>query len=261
MEVFPNLNTVVLISSDIKVIDWCRHALEPAFSVKVIDSVQSYSYALAAFQNLVLVDTSLFNGQTEKIFTDIARRGRALFLVKFDDSFPLSYVQRHYKRCIPFPCDLDLLREVVERQAAASSDVDRIFKKAERGFVRDVDISGFEKFAGSSKIIIDVKRRLAEAAQREISVLLLGESGTGKSFRAQLLAEKYGIKLIIDDGLLIYNDKIIAGRSAKMEKTFLAAVKVALFDDKKHRDGAAKALQSHSFKKILILVFYGCFRF
>ena len=33
----------------------------------------------------------------------------------------------------------------------------------------------------------------------------------------------------------------------------MAAVKVALFDDKKHRDGAAKALQSHSFKKILIL--------
>ena len=82
---------------------------------------------------------------------------------------------------------------------------------------------------------------------------LVGESGTGKSFRAQLLAEKYGIKLIIDDGLLIYNDKIIAGQSAKREKTFLAAVKVALFDDKKHRDGAAKALQSHSFKKILIL--------
>ena len=50
---------------------------------------------------------------------------------------------------------------------------------------------------------------------------LVGESGTGKSFRAQLLAEKYGIKLIIDDGLLIYNDKIIAGQSAKREKTFL----------------------------------------
>ena len=187
MQVFPNLDTVVLISSDMKVIDWCRHALEPAFSVKVIDSVQSYSYTLAAFQNLVLVDTSLFNGQTEKIFTDIARRGRTLFLVKSDDTFPLSYVQRYYKTCIPFPCDLDLLREVVERHAAVSDDIDRIFKKPERGFVRDVDISGFEKFAGSSKLIIDVKRRLAEAARREIAVLLLGESGTGKTFAAKLL--------------------------------------------------------------------------
>ena len=36
---------------------------------------------------------------------------------------------------------------------------------------------------------------------------LVGESGTGKSFRAKLLAEKYGITAIIDDGLLIQNDK------------------------------------------------------
>ena len=39
---------------------------------------------------------------------------------------------------------------------------------------------------------------------------LVGESGTGKSFRSKLLAEKYGIDSIIDDGLLIQNDKICA---------------------------------------------------
>ena len=38
---------------------------------------------------------------------------------------------------------------------------------------------------------------------------LVGESGTGKSFRAKLLAESYGIDAIIDDGLLIQNDKIL----------------------------------------------------
>ncbi|WP_024467337.1 peptide ABC transporter ATPase [Treponema pedis] len=89
---------------------------------------------------------------------------------------------------------------------------------------------------------------------RKINVYaLVGESGTGKSFRAKLLAEKLRVELIIDDGLLIHHDKIIAGHSAKREKTFLAAVKTALFDDKKHRDEAAKALQRNNFKKILIL--------
>ena len=44
---------------------------------------------------------------------------------------------------------------------------------------------------------------------------LVGESGTGKSFRSKLLAEEYGIHAIIDDGLLIQDDKIVAGRSAK----------------------------------------------
>lgn len=82
---------------------------------------------------------------------------------------------------------------------------------------------------------------------------LVGDSGTGKSFRAKLLAQKYGIQLIVDDGLLIRDDKILAGQSAKREKTFLAAVRVALFDNKSHRDEIARVLQNETFKKILIL--------
>ena len=75
----------------------------------------------------------------------------------------------------------------------------------------------------------------------------------GKSFRSKLLAEKYGIDSIIDDGLLIQNDKILAGHSAKREKTYMGAVRVALFDDKEHRDEIARALKKAHIKKILIL--------
>ena len=46
---------------------------------------------------------------------------------------------------------------------------------------------------------------------------LVGDSGTGKSFRARLVAEKYDIDLIIDDGLLIRDSQILAGKSAKRE--------------------------------------------
>ena len=82
---------------------------------------------------------------------------------------------------------------------------------------------------------------------------LVGESGTGKSFRSKLLAEEYGIHAIIDDGLLIQDDKIIAGRSAKREKTYMGAVRVALFDDKDHRDSVAEVLRKTHIKKILLL--------
>lgn len=82
---------------------------------------------------------------------------------------------------------------------------------------------------------------------------LVGGSGTGKSFRSKLLAEKYGIDSIIDDGLLIQNDKILAGHSAKREKTYMGAVRVALFDDKDHRDEIARAWKKAHIKKILIL--------
>ena len=82
---------------------------------------------------------------------------------------------------------------------------------------------------------------------------LIGESGTGKSFRAKLVAQKYEIEYIIDDGLLIRDNRILAGHSAKKETTFLAAVKVALFDEKAERDEVARKLQGEKSKKILIL--------
>ena len=80
-----------------------------------------------------------------------------------------------------------------------------------------------------------------------------GPSGTGKSFRAKLVAQQYGIKAIIDDGLLIQDDEILAGKSAKLEKNYMGAVRTALFDDKEHRDSVARAIQKGRIKKILIL--------
>ena len=82
---------------------------------------------------------------------------------------------------------------------------------------------------------------------------LVGESGTGKSFKAKLLAQKYGIEEIIDDGLLIQDDKILGGRSAKTENTYMGAVRVAVFDDNEHRDEIAGKIREMKFKKILLI--------
>lgn len=60
---------------------------------------------------------------------------------------------------------------------------------------------------------------------------LVGRSGTGKSFRAGLVAEKRDIDLIIDDGLIIRDGTILFGDSAKKEPTLMSAVRRAVFDD------------------------------
>ncbi|UCF98746.1 MAG: hypothetical protein JSV89_04225 [Spirochaetaceae bacterium] len=82
---------------------------------------------------------------------------------------------------------------------------------------------------------------------------LVGGSGTGKSFRAKLVAEKYGIEMIIDDGLLIRDQKILAGRSAKKEKGILAAIGTALFADDKHAESVRQILSKQPFKRILVI--------
>ncbi|MDR1929590.1 MAG: hypothetical protein LBQ44_03070 [Treponema sp.] len=96
-------------------------------------------------------------------------------------------------------------------------------------------------------------RRFLFFLRRIKTYALIGESGTGKSFRAKLVAQKYGINFIIDDGLLIKDNRILAGHSAKKEKTFMTAVRAALFDDKERRDEVARKLRGEKIKKILVL--------
>ena len=82
---------------------------------------------------------------------------------------------------------------------------------------------------------------------------LVGESGTGKSFRSKIVAEENGIHAISDYGLLIIDDKIVAGHTAKKETTYMGAVRAALFDDKAQRDSVAKAMKEAKIRKILLL--------
>ncbi len=82
---------------------------------------------------------------------------------------------------------------------------------------------------------------------------LVGRSGTGKSYHAKQVAAKNKITLIIDDGLLIKGDKIIAGHSAKEAPNFMAAVKAAVFDDEDDKNIITSALLKENARKILII--------
>ena len=57
----------------------------------------------------------------------------------------------------------------------------------------------------------------------------VGPSGTGKSYRAQYVAGENNINYIIDDGLFIKDNEVIAGSSAKKAPTKIETVKHALF--------------------------------
>ena len=81
----------------------------------------------------------------------------------------------------------------------------------------------------------------------------VGPSGTGKSYRAQMVASEKDINFIIDDGLLIKDNKIIAGESAKKAPTKIETVKHALFLEDNEKKVIDKALRKYKPTKILIL--------
>ena len=82
----------------------------------------------------------------------------------------------------------------------------------------------------------------------------VGPSGTGKSYRAQMVASEKDIHFIIDDGLLIKDNEIIAGASAKKAPTKIETVKHALFYAEEEKKPIEKALKKYRPDKILILV-------
>lgn len=81
----------------------------------------------------------------------------------------------------------------------------------------------------------------------------VGPSGTGKSYRAQMVASEKKINFIIDDGLLIKDNEVIAGESAKKAPTKIETVKHALFYKDEEKEEIIKALKKYKPESILIL--------
>ena len=81
----------------------------------------------------------------------------------------------------------------------------------------------------------------------------VGPSGTGKSYRAQMVAGEKDVHYIIDDGLLINDNKVVAGESAKKASTKIETVKKALFLHENEKKVIQRALKRYKVKGILIL--------
>lgn len=81
----------------------------------------------------------------------------------------------------------------------------------------------------------------------------VGPSGTGKSYRAQMVAGEQGIKFIIDDGLLVNENEVLAGISAKKATTKVETVRNAIFLNEDKRKEMQNAIKKYKPDKILIL--------
>ncbi|MDO4546048.1 MAG: hypothetical protein Q4C25_07815 [Bacillota bacterium] len=82
---------------------------------------------------------------------------------------------------------------------------------------------------------------------------LIGKSGTGKSFQAVNLCKELNIESIIDDGLFICRNKVMAGISAKRQPTKVGAVKTALFNKDEHMEEVTAAIKKMKPSSVLVI--------
>jgi len=101
-------------------------------------------------------------------------------------------------------------------------------------------------------ILEEIKEMLPFANKIKVYAFV-GPSGTGKSYRAQMVAGERNTHFIIDDGLLIKDNEVVAGESAKKASTKVATVKHALFYEEEEKAEIIKALKKYKPESILIL--------
>ena len=83
----------------------------------------------------------------------------------------------------------------------------------------------------------------------------IGPSGTGKSYRAQMVANEYNINYIIDDGILIKENDIIAGSSEKKAPKKIETVKKAIFINEQERNDMKKGFRQCTLESFFLLCF------
>lgn len=82
---------------------------------------------------------------------------------------------------------------------------------------------------------------------------LVGASGTGKSYRALLVAYEEEADVIIDDALIIHYGHVVAGESAKKQPTRVGAIRAALFADEQRSQEARQKIAALHAQRVLIL--------
>ena len=110
-----------------------------------------------------------------------------------------------------------------------------------------------KKFKRRTIMLLDDIKEILPFMKKIKVYAFVGPSGTGKSYRAQMVASEKDIHFIIDDGLLIKDNEVIAGESAKKAETKVATVKHALFYEDNEKEVIIKALKKYKPDSILIL--------
>lgn len=198
MENVISSNQIVLISSNNVVIDFCRTVFEQHFILHVLSSINEITSGMSALFPVMLVDC-VYDGRGKiqfevnklKLFrNDILLLGNKL---PFDFNELHEYVPN--VQFVLFPCDDDFLISIVSEKISKwtpSFEVTTLYDKKSTGakYVDTKlheDVKGFEKLIGKSETLYQAKAKLATVATKDVTLLLLGESGTGKSVAAELV--------------------------------------------------------------------------
>jgi len=229
-----NFNSICLISNRKDVVKFCEQAVG---SLAKIYTENEFSSSIIRFSNFVLLDSSMV--QSEESFLLLKKNKdinkKVILLVPFNNSsknefFDFSFI----KESITVPSSFSLFRQKIEQLLVEKQLNPKIYFPNENSVLIKSNPE-FSGFLGDSKEILKVKNQIINIAKNNQPVLLLGETGTGKTTIAKIihnLSQRVGNPFVSES---------IPNLPDQLASSILFGNTEGAYTDAKHRQGLFKA--------------------
>lgn len=182
MQSSQSLLKILIFSNHSEIIDLCRTHLNVYGSVSVISTLNNYN---SNSNTVLILDASSFllnSGQAD--FLRDRNNNNILCIITPQVILNLkNYFELNFKNIVYFPSDTSQIIECCKK-ISERINKDYLFnlKKVE---TMNTNLMGY--FQGTSALISEVREQIKSAALNDNPVLLLGETGTGKTTAANVI--------------------------------------------------------------------------
>lgn len=183
-----SIATLSVLSFRNDIVDFCKNACISLFSTNVIPILDDLSELNAT---IVVIDSAFLQIALPLYQTSLEYNSkRVICFLPLDSSEEIRrYAEEKYRFILPFPVNQDLFLDCCRH--IKDENICRFnpsgFKQLSRERFLGLPDSVFGFFSGNSDSIREVRTRIFNYAQSTSPVLLLGETGTGKSSAAKLI--------------------------------------------------------------------------
>lgn len=224
---------VTLFSNNQDVIYTCNNTIGKKYPIIVEKKLSLTKFTTSL---LIIIDSDIFF-ENRFFFSTLSKANfsKIIFLsLSNNKNFGFDYIEHNFRYISSFPQNSKYLLELAE-SILSSENVQKLpIYKIPKFFNNDSsNIFGF--FGGSSKIMQHLRSQIRQAAKTNYSVLLLGETGSGKTSAAKTIH-----KLSNRKNLSMHSINIATVVNSLAESTFFGTTKGS-YTGAENSDGIFKA--------------------